>query len=996
MKKFKIMVYLFISLALVISSMAIVPLTVSADTYTKVLHDGFETASSISNTYFWSPIPAGGISFPTGSSAITPSKSLRLSQGTAGAWDTVFGLDTGKFSLAASTAYTIAFKYKMNTTGNAFQIQIVESNGYTTTAWQRFNADTTADLTGAGMTYQHYSYSSFNYVQFKFTTAAAAGKFSYFTFIRANSTAAFDITIDDFSIYQGDVPSWDMPQSTQIVNDGFEAASAISDTKFWTPLAGVTFPSTETITGSKSLRFVEGTNANGYSTVFGQDTTKLKLVANTTYTIGFKYKMATTGNQFQLAITEENTWLTYAYGRFDADSANATNGTGVTYYKTTSANYNYVQFKFTTPNSGNNSYFTFQRADDTTAFDITVDDFTVNEGVDPSRIANELFEDGMGQVSRTPSWIDSDKPFVMNRTFLSPNVLDGSASVFGGVTTLADNWDEMMNIPTSSVAIDINTVYTIQFRYKILENTGNFFYVALVNSDNAKTVTFRFDENGADSSNTAEVVGYSIVDEGNGVKLATASLLTKGAGSYTKTAFAYKGGGKIVFDDISIYKGMNTFTYPAAQINISNPDLDSGVNFEDGTDSLNFWTQTGTGFTGQVSTDTVSLISGARSFAIRSTAAFSEELLYDFVHKPLDPATRYTISFKYKPFTDISYPNTADTRFYFIAESATLTWTANIYQSFTVDGKSVLLLNSAPWYNGIEDFVIQSAGDYYNAYITFTTQNASDVRFKFGIANGGAYALDDIKVSKGFGESSQPILNSSKAMTSFDFNSFSPVVAASIDGTDITATVPAGSDITNLVATFTSSPTSTTKIGLVNQISGTTANNFTNPVVYTVTAEDGSTTNYTVTVTVEQAVVFNGFNVSNDPEKYVTGVSPNMSLTSFLQNIILGTNVAYTAKNISDQTLSASDLVGTGAQLNVYYPDSSLFATYTIVIYGDTDGNGLINISDLAAIKNHLLHSYTLTGVSAKAGNIYQKASITISDLLAVKKHILNITLISQ
>lgn len=58
-------------------------------------------------------------------------------------------------------------------------------------------------------------------------------------------------------------------------------------------------------------------------------------------------------------------------------------------------------------------------------------------------------------------------------------------------------------------------------------------------------------------------------------------------------------------------------------------------------------------------------------------------------------------------------------------------------------------------------------------------------------------------------------------------------------------------DVTDLAATFTPSASATVKVGSTAQTSTTSKNDFTNPVVYTVTAADGVTTKtYTVTVTV--------------------------------------------------------------------------------------------------------------------------------------------------
>jgi hypothetical protein len=71
----------------------------------------------------------------------------------------------------------------------------------------------------------------------------------------------------------------------------------------------------------------------------------------------------------------------------------------------------------------------------------------------------------------------------------------------------------------------------------------------------------------------------------------------------------------------------------------------------------------------------------------------------------------------------------------------------------------------------------------------------------------------------------------------------------------IGVTVPSGTNVTSLAATFTTSAgVSSVKVGAVSQVSGTTANNFTNPVTYVVTAQDGVTTkNWVVTVTIQSA-----------------------------------------------------------------------------------------------------------------------------------------------
>ncbi len=89
--------------------------------------------------------------------------------------------------------------------------------------------------------------------------------------------------------------------------------------------------------------------------------------------------------------------------------------------------------------------------------------------------------------------------------------------------------------------------------------------------------------------------------------------------------------------------------------------------------------------------------------------------------------------------------------------------------------------------------------------------------------------------------------------TSFTFSNLVPQPQAEIDhdAHTIQINVLAGTDVTQLVAAFTGNENAYTKIGDTEQISGVTVNDFTNPVVYTVTGKnDGVTVQYTVTVTI--------------------------------------------------------------------------------------------------------------------------------------------------
>jgi formylglycine-generating enzyme required for sulfatase activity len=110
-------------------------------------------------------------------------------------------------------------------------------------------------------------------------------------------------------------------------------------------------------------------------------------------------------------------------------------------------------------------------------------------------------------------------------------------------------------------------------------------------------------------------------------------------------------------------------------------------------------------------------------------------------------------------------------------------------------------------------------------------------------------------------------LNDSKAITAYSFTAVNPgldsTVTGTITGTDISVTVPYGTDISSLIADFTTTGESVTANGNP-QFSGNTPNDFTSPVTYIVTAEDGSTRDYTVTV-LQRAIEGSGFNEASEP-----------------------------------------------------------------------------------------------------------------------------------
>jgi len=137
---------------------------------------------------------------------------------------------------------------------------------------------------------------------------------------------------------------------------------------------------------------------------------------------------------------------------------------------------------------------------------------------------------------------------------------------------------------------------------------------------------------------------------------------------------------------------------------------------------------------------------------------------------------------------------------------------------------------------------------------------------------------------------------------------YSPAVIDDVNHT-VTVVVNEGTSLDALVATFTLSPGASAKIGAVDQESGVTENNFTDPVIYTVTAEDGTTTkDWTVTVSVYVGI--------EDVENSALAIYPNPNNGRFTLDFsdIYG-KVNYQIYDTKGSIIISDDFVANGSAI---------------------------------------------------------------------------------
>lgn len=123
----------------------------------------------------------------------------------------------------------------------------------------------------------------------------------------------------------------------------------------------------------------------------------------------------------------------------------------------------------------------------------------------------------------------------------------------------------------------------------------------------------------------------------------------------------------------------------------------------------------------------------------------------------------------------------------------------------------------------------------------------------------------------------------------------------------------------------------------------------------------------------------------------ISGIAQNSTVESLFQNIFINTDTQLQIKNSDGVLLSEQSIVGSGATVDVLINGTS-DKKFTLIIYGDTNSDGSVNITDLTAIKGHILKLSSLEGVDFIAADMFKKGRITVNDLLQVKKVLLGLT----
>ncbi len=209
--------------------------------------------------------------------------------------------------------------------------------------------------------------------------------------------------------------------------------------------------------------------------------------------------------------------------------------------------------------------------------------------------------------------------------------------------------------------------------------------------------------------------------------------------------------------------------------------------------------------------------------------------------------------------------------------------------------------------------------------------------------------------------------NTAKAITGFKFGGLTPNVTGTVNETNktVSLTVPYGTDVTALVPTITQTGSSVSPNSGVVQ-------DFTNPVTYTVTAEDGTTQDYTVTVT-----------VAKNPAKAITsfnfgGLTPGVAGTVNETNKTVSLTVPY-GTNVT--SLVPTILYSGGASIAPNSGASQDFTnpvTYTVTAEDETIQDYTVTVT-VAKNPEKAITSFNFGGLTPGVAGTINETNKTVS-----------------
>ena len=144
---------------------------------------------------------------------------------------------------------------------------------------------------------------------------------------------------------------------------------------------------------------------------------------------------------------------------------------------------------------------------------------------------------------------------------------------------------------------------------------------------------------------------------------------------------------------------------------------------------------------------------------------------------------------------------------------------------------------------------------------------------------------------------------------------------------------------------------------------------------------EAKTTTFTIIDPIPESITSSIFHI-NQTHGYISKVSVGTTVYTLWNGLNEKDYVIICDKD--GENVSGETVLGTGMTANIM-DEGEVVKSYTVVVTGDTNGDGKINITDMIAVKAATLKKSDLSGVYEKAADVNGDGKINITDFIKVK-----------
>ncbi|MEI8198424.1 MAG: dockerin type I domain-containing protein [Eubacteriales bacterium] len=231
------------------------------------------------------------------------------------------------------------------------------------------------------------------------------------------------------------------------------------------------------------------------------------------------------------------------------------------------------------------------------------------------------------------------------------------------------------------------------------------------------------------------------------------------------------------------------------------------------------------------------------------------------------------------------------------------------------------------------------------------------------------------------------------------------LASLSIDGFSLTPTFDSAvTEGYSLIVPFQVSSVNLTAaaVAATSTISGQGAvalNTGENSVPVTVTAQNGSARTYNITILrnepTGEVLYTTAYRINLD--NTLTGIAPGTSISAFTAGVTLQNGGQIIFLNAGGTIITdPAHILATGDRVEFVNSSAAVVNDYTVIVFGDSNGDGKINSTDLTVLCRHVLKESSLSGSALLAADVNHDGKTNSTDLTVICRYVLKESTITQ